>query len=661
MGDESGMFHDLSPEDHDGKAAEAERVDGVGLSPVQEDTAVSQQTTGNESFWAEQAETLVSWSKRWTRTLAANQDMSRVRWFVGGRLNVAYNCLDRHLDDGRKNKAALIWQGEQEADVRVYTYQMLHREVCRFANVLKKLGLKKGDRIVCYLPMLPELVIAMLASARIGAVHSVVFAGFSAQSLRQRIIDCQACLVITADYASRGGQILPLKEIADEALAGCDQVTGCVVVQRGTGDVAMQDGRDTWYHREVNGSDIGLVCEPEEMTAEDPLFILYTSGSTGPPKGVVHSCGGYLVYALYSLQRTFSIKDDDTFWCTADIGWITGHTCTVYGPLGLGATSLMFEGIPSWPGPDRFWQIVEKYRVSVFYTAPTVIRVLMRYGTEPAEIHDLSSLRCLGSVGEPLNSDAREWYARVIGNGRLQVTDTWWQTETSGIMIASTVAEAVRGENPGGLPLPGVEMTVLDDQGQEVAAGGSGSLVVARPWPGMLTGLAGAAGEFFDTYYKKYPGKFSTGDCACRDGDGRFTVTGRFDDVIDVAGRRLGTGEIESAITTHPSVAEAAVVAMSHPIKGQVVYAYISVKDEVMAGPQLLAEIKDHVHRQIGSFAVPETIQYTRGLPKTRSGKIMRRVLRKIASAEYDDFGDTSTMADPSVIADLIAGKTGEN
>jgi len=657
MGDNSGMFHGLSLEDPNGKTVPVRRNRRVAAKASGYEDARKYLVDQPEDFWAEQAEALVSWSGKWTRVLSSEQGMSQTRWFVGGRLNVTYNCLDRHLQQGRKNKAALIWQGESDEDVRVYTYQMLHLEVCRFANVLKKHGVQKGDRVVLYLPMLPELPIAMLACARIGAPHSVVFAGFSAISLQQRILDCGARVVITADCVVRGGQILPLKKNVDEALAGCPQVTSCIVVKRGTGEVPMQGERDSWYHRELSSSDIGLQCEPEDMAAEDPLFILYTSGSTGRPKGVVHACGGYFVYALYSCRQVFSIKDDDTYWCTADIGWITGHTCTVYGPLGLGATSLMFEGIPSWPGPDRFWQIVEKYQVTVFYTAPTVIRILMRYGNEPADIHDLASLRFLGSVGEPLNADARTWYSQVVGQGRLPIIDTWWQTETGGIMIASPPIVAKEQGIYGGRPLPGIDVAILDEEGQDAPAGANGGLAIRQPWPGMLIGLFGNGQEFQNSYYRKYHGMFSTGDSACRDEDGNFIITGRLDDVINVSGRRIGTAEIESALVTHPSVAEAAVVAMPHPIKGQAIYAYISVKDEVSGSQQLLEELKYHVRRQIGPIAVPEIIQYARGLPKTRSGKIMRRVLRKIAAEEFDDFGDTSALADPSIISDLIAGK----
>ncbi|WP_084553689.1 acetate--CoA ligase [Desulfopila aestuarii] len=654
------MFHGLSGKTRsDGPAsAEIERRGGAGVRETKDTAMLFPEDAVR--FWGEQAEALVSWSEGWSSVLSGEKEMSSVRWFDGAKLNVAYNCIDRHLARGRKNKAALIWQGDCNDDVRVFTYQMLHMEVSRFANVLKKYGVKKGDRVVIYLPMIPELPIAMLACARIGATHSVVFAGFSAVSLRQRIEDCGARLVITADHVVRGGKVLPLKTHIDQALSTLSQVLNCIVVKRGDGDVSMQEGRDLWYHREINCIDILPECEPEEMAADDPLFILYTSGSTGKPKGVVHCCGGYLVYTLYSCQYVFALHEDDTYWCTADIGWITGHTCTVYGPLGLGATTLMFEGIPSYPGPDRFWQIVEKYGVSIFYTAPTVIRALMRYGNEPAEIHDLSSLRILGSVGAPLNTDAWKWYNTVIGQELLPIMDTWWQTETGGIMISS-LPELGGGQGcAGGKPLPGVDAVILDENGQEASVGVTGSLVIRHPWPGMLTGLFGDGREYLVNYYQKFPGMFFTGDSGCRNANGCLAITGRLDDVITISGHRIGTAEVESALVSHTSVAEAAVVAMPHPVKGQAIYAYVSVKDDVGQDDQLIEELKSHVRKQIGAIATPDVIQVAGGLPKTRSGKIMRRVLRKIAAKEYNDFGDTSALADPSIISDLIACRKNE-
>jgi len=660
MSGDTTMFHGLSGSKcaNEPLPVEKQRLGGAG--DVGSSATVAIPPENAAEFWGEQARALVSWSEGWTEVLSPHDEMSEARWFHGARLNVAYNCIDRHLARGRKNKAALIWQGDCNDDVRVYTYQMLYVEVSRFANVLKKHGVKKGDRVVVYLPMIPELPIAMLACARIGATHSVVFCGFSAVSLRQRIEDCGARVLVTADHVVRGGKILPLKTQVDQALSAFSQVATCIVVKRGEGDVPMAEGRDLWYHREINCNDIIPECEPVPMAADDPLFILYTSGSTGKPKGVVHCCGGYLLYALYSCRYVFSLEDDDTYWCTADIGWITGHTCTVYGPLGLGATTLMFEGIPSYPGPDRLWQIVEKYGVSIFYTAPTVIRALMRYGNEPAEIHDLSSLRILGSVGEPLNADAWRWYNSAIGREMLPIMDTWWQTETGGIMISS-LPELGRGQGcAGGKPLPGIDAVILDENGDEAAIGVTGSLVIRRPWPGMLIGLFGDGREYLANYYKKFPGMFFTGDSGCRNVKDCLAITGRLDDVITISGHRIGTAEVESALVAHTSVAEAAVVAMPHPVKGQAIYAYVSVKADVGQDEGLIEELKGHVRDRIGAMATPDVIQLAGGLPKTRSGKIMRRVLRKIAAREFEDFGDTSALADPSIIADLIACRKGE-
>lgn len=610
-----------------------------------------------EGFWAEQAASLVSWSEKWTTVLAADMRKPEVKWFDGGRLNVSYNCLDRHLLLGRKNKAAIIWQGEADNEVRVYTYQMLHTEVCRFANVLKRHGVVKGDRVAVYLPMVPELAIAMLACSRIGATHSVVFAGFSALSLRSRIQDCQAKILITADNVLRAGRVLPLKENADEALEECSSVRTCIVVKRSGIEIPMLQGRDLWWHREIRSNDISMDCEPVPMEAEDPLFILYTSGSTGRPKGVVHTTGGYLVFVMYTCRCVFDMQDDDIYWCTADIGWITGHSYILYGPLGLGATSLMFEGIPSYPGPDRYWQVVEKYRVTKFYTAPTVIRALMRYGNEPVDIHDISSLKLLGSVGEPINPEAWMWYHRVVGQGRLPIVDTWWQTETGGIMI-SPLPYATRLK-PGSAtkPLPGIDAAILDEDGNPAAVNEGGHLVIRRPWPGMLRGVFGDAKRYKEAYFRKYKGMYDTGDGARCDEDGYYWIMGRLDDVINVSGHRLGTAEVESALVSHPSVAEAAVVGMPHKIKGQAIYAYITLNEKIPETPELLLELREHVRNHIGPIASPDMIQFAPGLPKTRSGKIMRRVLRKIAADDFDNFGDTSTLADPSVIFDLIAGK----
>ena len=608
-----------------------------------------------EGFWGDRAEELISWDKKWDSVIDADLYKPEIKWFDGGKLNVSYNCLDRHLTDGRRNKAALIWQGEPDEDVKVYTYQMLHREVCRFANVLKKYGVQKGDRVSIYLPMIPELAISLLACARIGAMHSVVFAGFSAQSLKSRIQDCEAKVLITADAVIRAGKTIPLKPNADTAIQECDSIKNCFIVKRGGNEVDMREGRDIWWDDAVKADDITDDCPPESMDAEDTLFILYTSGSTGKPKGVVHTTGGYLTYAAHTTQWVFDVKDDDVYWCTADIGWITGHTYILYGPLALGATSLMFEGVPSYPAPDRFWQIVEKFKVNIFYTAPTVIRALMREGTKWTQNYDLSSLRLLGSVGEPINPEAWMWYHEKIGGAKLPIVDTWWQTETGGIMISPLPFATPLKPGSASYPLPGIDVTIYNEEGEEAADNEGGHLVIRKPWPGMLRGVFGDPERFKKTYFERYPGIYDPEDGARRDADGYFWIMGRLDDVINVSGHRLGTAEIESALVAHETVAEAAVVGAPHPIKGQTIYAYVSVKSGVEVSDDLVKELKLHVRKEIGPIAVPEFIQFSGGLPKTRSGKIMRRILRKIAAGQ-DDFGDTSTLADPSVVDVLIAG-----
>jgi acetyl-CoA synthetase len=610
-----------------------------------------------EGYWGQRAEELVTWEKKWDKVLEWDFTKPEIKWFAGGKLNMSYNCLDRHLTDGRRNKAALIWQGEPEDDVKVYTYQMLHTEVCRFANVLKKKGVKKGDRVSIYLPMIPELSIALLACSRIGAIHSVVFAGFSAIALQSRIQDCEAKVLITSDAVLRAGKTIPLKPNADTALAECDTVTSCIVVQRAGNEVSMQEGRDSWWHDDMAADDISSVCEPESMDAEDTLFILYTSGSTGKPKGVVHTTGGYLLYAMHTCQYVFDMKDDDVYWCTADIGWITGHTYILYGPLGLGATSIMFEGVPSYPGPDRFWKVVEKFRVNTFYTAPTVIRALMREGEEPTRRWDMSSLRILGTVGEPINPEAWMWYYVNIGKEKLPIVDTWWQTETGGILISPLPYATPLKPGSATLPLPGVDAAIYDEEGNEAGPNEGGHLVIRSPWPGMLRGVFGDPERFKKTYFSRYDNIYDPEDGARKDEDGYFWIMGRLDDVINVSGHRLGTAEIESALVSHEAVAEAAVVGMPHPIKGQSIFAYVTLMANVEESDELIAELRKHVRAEIGPIATPEVIMWAPGLPKTRSGKIMRRILRKIAANDFENFGDTSTLADPSVVDHLVDGK----
>lgn len=608
-------------------------------------------------FWEKLALEFVTWTKDWDEVQKGDFTSEAVQWFSGGELNVSYNCLDRHLLSGKKNKAALIWQGESNEDVRVYTYQMLHSEVCRFANILKKKGVSRGDCVTLYLPMIPELVVAMLACSRIGAIHCVVFAGFSSVSLLSRIKDCNSKLLVTADGVKRGGRVIPLKSNADEALAECGHRLSCIVVKHTGRDIAMKPLIDSWYHDELYGPDITSTCDAVGVKSNDTLFVLYTSGSTGKPKKIEHRAGGYLVYAMYTSRLVFDIGEEDISWCTADIGWITGHSYIVYGPLGLGATTLMYEGVPLYPGPDRFWQIVEKYRVTSFYTSPTVIRALMRFGEEPVEKHDLSSLRILGSVGEPINAEAWKWYRKCVGKNTIPVVDTWWQTETGGIMISPLPGTAKNKPGCAGLPLPGIDVVVVDEMGVEVGAGQDGRLVVLKPWPGMHRGISGENISFLENCSSGVLGGYDTGDGAKCDEDGCFWILGRLDDVINVSGHRLGTAEIESALLTHESVAEAAVVGMPHSLKGQAVYAYVTVNGRSQKTKELLEELRRHVREVIGPIATPHCIQYAIGLPKTRSGKIMRRVLKQIASDDTEDFGDVSTLADPSVIADLLEGK----
>ena len=606
-------------------------------------------------FWAERAAEL-EWFTPWRTVL--EWDLPHARWFTGGTLNASVNCLDRHVRGAKRNQAALLWEGEP-GDRRVLTYWELYRETCRAANALRALGVKRGDRVAIYLPMIPEAAIAMLACARIGAVHSVVFGGFSAESLRDRITDAKAVCCITADGGYRRGQALPLKRFVDDALAECPSVTSCLVVHRGGGALdpthcPMTDGRDHWWHRALDAE--SAHCEPERMAAEDLLFILYTSGTTGKPKGIVHTTGGYLVGTYATTKMVFDLREDDVYWCTADIGWVTGHSYVVYGPLANGATVLMYEGAPDWPQKDRFWSLIERHGVTVFYTAPTAIRAFMRWGAEFPQQHDLSSLRLLGSVGEPINPEAWVWYYKFIGGERCPVVDTWWQTETGAIMI--TPLPGITTLKPGSAtrPFPGISAEIRTESGDKVEIGG-GLLALTRPWPSMLRGIYGDPDRYVRQYWNKWgSGVYVTGDGAKRDADGYYWLLGRVDDVINVAGHRLGTMEIESALVDHPAVAEAAVVGRAHEIKGQAIAAFVTLKEGVGAIAQskgLIAELKQHVVMKIGAIARPDDILFTADLPKTRSGKIMRRLLRDIA--EGKTLGDTTTLADPAVVAKLKA------
>ncbi len=611
-----------------------------------------------EGFWGELASEHLHWYKKWDKVLEYEFDTPRIKWFSGGKLNVSYNCLDRHITNSNKNRAALIWEAD-DGSYKTYTYQQMYTEVNRFANVLKKKGIKRGDRVTLYLPMIPELAIAMLACARIGAIHCIVFGGFSSTSLRDRINDCGATMLITADEGMRGGKKVSLKTNCDVSLEECPTVKSMIVIKRCTGDVSMTNGRDTWWHDEMNAPDIGYYCEPEQMDAEDPLFILYTSGSTGKPKGVLHTTGGYLLYTHVTFLWTFDYKPEQTHFCTADIGWITGHSYVVYGPMSAGATSLMFEGIPNYPNPGRFWDICDKHQVNIIYTAPTVIRSLMREGEAWPAKYKLSSLRVLGTVGEPINPEAWLWYHRHIGHERLPIVDTWWQTETGGFMITPLPGAMTLKPGSASRPFFGVVPKVLKDDGTEAGVNEGGKLVIEKPWPGMLRGTYGDPENkrMKEVYFSMYPGKYFTGDGARVDGDGDYWLMGRIDDVINVSGHRLGTAEIESALVSHENVAEAAVVGYPHEIKGEGIYAYVTLKEGVQASPELEKRLKGHIRKVIGPIATPDKLQFAPGLPKTRSGKIMRRILRKIAHNELESLGDTSTLADPSVVDNLIKGR----
>ena len=605
-----------------------------------------------EEFWSEQAEKYLTYTKKWDQVMSYDYVTGAIAWFSGAKLNATVNCIDRHLE-ARGDQIAIIWEGDDPSEQQYISYKELHESVCRFANLLKSRGVRKGDRVSIYMPMIPEAAVAMLGCARIGAVHSVVFGGFSPDSLRDRILDSDCRVVVTADEGPRGGRPVPLKANVETALAECPDVHTTIVVRRTGAEVPGNAKRDIWYHEGM--ASVSPDCEPEEMDAEDPLFILYTSGSTGKPKGVLHTTAGYQLYAAMTHQLVFDYKDGEVYWCTADVGWITGHSYIVYGPLANGATTLMFEGVPTYPDGSRFWNVVDKHSVNIFYTAPTAIRALMSLGDGPVLSADRTSLRILGTVGEPINPEAWEWYYRVVGGQQCPIVDTWWQTETGGILITPLVGATPLKPGSATRPFFGIQPALLDDEGNEVDGAGVGNLVIRRSWPGQMRTVYGDHERFVSTYFARYPGYYMTGDGARRDEDGYYWITGRVDDVINVSGHRMGTAEVESALVLHDLVAEAAVVGYPHEIKGQGIYGYVTLMVGSDPSDELKRDLVNLVRKEIGPFAAPDIIQWAPGLPKTRSGKIMRRILRKIAASEIDDLGDTSTLADPSVVDDLVA------
>ncbi|MEA9978230.1 MULTISPECIES: acetate--CoA ligase [unclassified Pseudomonas] len=621
------------------------------LSEDDYQTLYQQSIDSPNTFWAEQAKRFLYWSKPWQQVQQADFKTGDAIWFKGGELNVSYNCIDRHLKD-RAEQIALIWEGDNPSESAEITYKKLHHNVGRLANVLKGRGVQKGDRVCIYMPMIPEAAYAMLACARIGAVHSVVFGGFSPDALRDRILDADCRMVITADEGVRGGKYSGLKENVDTALLGCPDVHTVLVVERTQGEIGWVTGRDIWYHEAVSG--ISSHCPPEPMDAEDPLFILYTSGSTGKPKGVLHTTGGYLLQAAMTFQYVFDYRDGEVFWCTADVGWVTGHSYLVYGPLANGATTLIFEGTPNFPDASRFWQVIDKHQVNIFYTAPTALRALMREGPAALQSTSRDSLRLLGSVGEPINPQAWEWYFHKVGKERCPIIDTWWQTETGGIMLSPLISAQYLKPGCATRPMFGVQPVLLDEQGKEISGAGNGLLAIKASWPGQIRSIYGDRQRLVETYFKPYPGYYFTGDGARRDDDGDYWITGRVDDVINVSGHRIGTAEVESALLLHDTIAEAAVVGYPHDIKGIGIYAFVTPVKGVEADDALKKQLLAHVTKEIGNFAKPDFIQWVSALPKTRSGKIMRRILRKIASNELDSLGDTSTLAEPSVVEDLI-------
>ena len=607
-----------------------------------------------DQFWSEQADIYLDWDQRWSQVQETNIEKGEIAWFKGGKLNASVNCIDRHLPDNSE-KIAFIWEGDNPNESKEITYQELHDEVCKFSNVLKLRGVSKGDRVCIYMPMIPEATYAMLACARIGAIHSVVFGGFSPESLKDRILDSDCQTVITADEGLRGGKRVPLKENVDEALMGCPNVHSVLVIARTGAEVPWNDDCDVKY--EEISKDISNNCEPEIMDSEDPLFILYTSGSTGKPKGVLHTTGGYLLQAAISHRLVFDYKDGEIYWCTADVGWVTGHSYIVYGPLANGATSLIFEGIPTHPSPSRFWEVIDKHKVNIFYTAPTALRALMAQGDQYVETSSRSSLRILGTVGEPINPEAWEWYFKVVGASSCPIVDTWWQTETGAMMITPIAGFTAMKPGSATKPFLGIEPALLDELGEEIIGEGSGNLVIKSSWPSQIRTVYGDHQRCIDTYYSMYPGYYTTGDGARRDSDGYYWITGRVDDVLNVSGHRLGTAEVESALVLHQEVAEAAVVGYEHEIKGQGIYCYVTLMSGTTPNEELKSDLINLVAKEIGPIAKPDIIQWAPGLPKTRSGKIMRRILRKIASNEIKDLGDTTTLADPSVVEELITNR----
>ena len=610
--------------------------------------------TNPNEFWHEQASNYLEWISKWDQVSEHDFSKGQVSWFKGGKLNATVNCIDRHLAS-RANQTAIIWEGDDPDESNHISYQELHESVCKFSNALKERGVNKGDRVCIYMPMIPEAAYAMLACARIGAIHSVVFGGFSPESLKDRILDSDCQTVITADEGLRGSKRIPLKENVDEALERCPNVHSVIVIKRTGAEVNWVDNRDVDYHEITARMDLN--CEPEPMDAEDPLFILYTSGSTGKPKGVMHTTGGYLLQAAMSHKLVFDYKEKEIYWCTADVGWVTGHSYIVYGPLANGATTLMFEGIPTYPNASRFWDVIDKHKVNIFYTAPTALRALMAQGDDPVKNTSRESLRILGTVGEPINPEAWEWYYRIVGGSRCPIVDTWWQTETGAIMISPLAGSTSLKPGSATKPFLGVLPALLDENGKEIEGAGSGNLVIKSSWPSQIRSVYGDHQRCIETYYTMYPGYYTTGDGARRDEDGYYWITGRVDDVLNVSGHRLGTAEVESALVLHPLVAEAAVVGYEHEIKGQGIYCYVTLMTGENPNEELKASLVQLVSKEIGAIAKPDIIQWAPGLPKTRSGKIMRRILRKIAGNEIDNLGDTSTLADPSVVDELIINR----